>query len=131
MIFEKDIFYIRVYKDRMEMKDVRRGAEITKNAVQPFSNNRMLIAEFDEAEKLLISMLAELRSNNVYTPRMVMVFQPVQEEDIWYSGVEKKSFKDLCEYLGAAETYLCFGKERLSDQIIFNGVNVKFMKETS
>ena len=46
-------YYVKIYKNKFIVKNIIENNEITLTATQPFSTARLLVGEFNEAEKLL------------------------------------------------------------------------------
>lgn len=45
-IFPKEVLYVRLFRKRIDIVNVKTGQEISYNVSQTYSNSRMLIADF-------------------------------------------------------------------------------------
>lgn len=52
--------YILFYKNRIKVYRLDNGLSIERNAVIPFSNSKILFANFTEGERFLSSLISEL-----------------------------------------------------------------------
>ena len=125
MIFEKDLLYLRLFEDKIELKNLRTGNYISRIIQVTYSNERLLIADFKSLEKEVRIAIAELNGNKLLQRSSIIVFQPLHTRINNYSQVEKRSFRDFCCHVGAKVLYLYFGSELLSDQTIKNNISKK------
>lgn len=126
MIFSSDIFYLRVFRDKIEVRNVKAGKEELHTVTNNFSNDRMLVADFETFESEIRNALKKFQKGRFLTPSMKLIFQPMEENVSNYSQVEIRSFRDSCEHTGAKEVFLYFGKDKLTDEKIINGMNSEF-----
>jgi hypothetical protein len=126
MIFSKDILYIRVFRKKIEVRNLRTQQEVSYNVTKTFSNTRMLVADFETFEQQLRSAAKGVQKQGFITRSSKMILQPLEDSVVDYSPVEKRAFLDSCEHAGAAEIYLYFGRDRLSDQAITDGMEGQF-----
>jgi hypothetical protein len=126
MIFSKDILYIRVFRNKIEVRNVRTSQEVSYNVTTTFSNSRMLVADFETFEQQMRSAIKGVQKQGFLTRSSKMIFQPLDESVFEYSQVEKRAFRDSCEHAGAAELYMYFGRDKLSDQAITDGMASQF-----
>lgn len=127
-LFPKDVLYIRAFRSKIEVRNVRTKKEVSYNVTTTFSNNRMLVADFETFEQQMRSACKSVQKQGFITPSSKMIFQPLEESVFEYSQVEKRAFRDSCEHAGAAELYLYFGRDKLSDETIMDGINSTFEK---
>lgn len=125
-LFPKIILYIRVHRNKIEIRNVKTGQEITYKISQTYSNERMLIADFLIFEQELISAINKIKKRKLINRSACFVFQPIDEAVNEFSPVEKRVFRDSCEYAGAKEVFICAGKDNLSNQSIIDGINSTF-----
>jgi len=100
---------------------VKTNEEVSFKVTKPFSNKRMLVADFEVFESQLRDAIDEIQKQGFIKRSSQMIFQPLEESLIEYSPVEKRAFRDCCEHAGAVEVYLYFGRDKLSNQIITGG----------
>ncbi|WP_054721805.1 rod shape-determining protein [Marinifilum fragile] len=69
-----------------------------------FSTERLIIADFNNAEKLLSSMVKEILGNKrLFSPTLIMIIQQMVEFPDGISEIEKRAYRDLAEHAGAIE----------------------------
>ena len=127
-IFSKDIFYVRIFRKKIEIRNVKTDQEISYKIAQNYSNSRMLIADFEVFEQELRNAIKQIKEPKIFSQSIQIVFQPVDETVTEYSTVEKRVFRDSCEYAGASDIYIYLEKNKLTNQVIIEGINSKFKK---
>lgn len=83
---------------------------------------------FEEQFRNAIKLIVEER---IIKPRLIIAFQPIDEnitDFSHFSPVEKRVFRDSCEYAGAAEIYFFNTKDKLTNKVIMDGINSRFEK---
>lgn len=74
---------------------------ITRTATNEFSNPRLVLAHFSEAESLLRSILRDLvESKFGISKRLVFAIQQMERTEGGLSSVEKRALVDMCEHSG-------------------------------
>jgi hypothetical protein len=126
MIFPKDILYIRVFRDKIEVRNIKTNQEVSHKVTTTFSNSRMLVADFETFERQMRSAAKSVQKQGVITRSSKMIFQPLEESVFEYSQVEKRAFRDSCEHAEAAEAYMYFGRDKLSNEAIIDGMKSLF-----
>jgi hypothetical protein len=124
-IFERRILYVRLFEDRIEIRDIITGKTVNRYAQKTYSNKRLLIANFQNAEAELRLAIASLNIKHQRFQRLVFVFQPFHSNIREYSEVEMRSFVDSAEHAGATEVYLYTKSNDLSDNMIMTEANHK------
>ncbi len=127
-LFPKDILYVRAHRTKIEIRNVKTGQEISYAVSQTYSNSRMLIADFFVFEEQLRNAINEIKEQKLINRSLRIVFQPIDEAVTEFSPVEKRVFRDSCEYAGAAELFICRGQDKLTNQDIMDGINGEFVK---
>lgn len=127
-LFPKDILYVRAYRDKIEIRNVKTDQEISYTVSQTYSNSRMLIADFIVFEQQLRNAINKIREQKLINRSLRLVFQPIDEGISEFSQVEERVFRDSCEYAGASEVFICQGKNKLTSQAILEGINTTFEK---
>ncbi len=75
----------------------------------PFSHPRQLLANFQNAEKVLKHMVNNAAGKRVFTPSPRIVFQPMEKIEGGLTEVEIRAFKELCLGTGAREVIIYLG----------------------
>ena len=120
-IFKYHTLYLRVYKTKIEIRNITNGKESIVKPVKTYSNSRLIIADFILAEEYLRQAINEVYPNN----NIKILFQPVDENIKNYSPVETRSFIDSSEHAGAKLVAIDLTQKKLSDQEIINFFNRK------
>lgn len=112
--------YVRVLNNELECKIAGSGQILRRKAEIPFSNNRLLIAEFSSAEQLLRDMIDDLlnQKGKIFKKSLNVVIQPVFPQETALSSVEKRIFADLAEVVGGKQVWVTNHAKELSDQEI-------------
>ena len=66
--FKKKTVYIRLFENKVELRYLDKDQTITRIADKKFSNERLLIASFNNAEALIREILTEIQGNKLFTP---------------------------------------------------------------
>ena len=115
--FKSKILYVKVEENTFIIKSIHNGKTVTVKADTPFSNKRLLIAEFTVALKVLTSGIKQLTNTQLFAPTIIM--HPLENIDETLSEVEEKVLKEIALNAGAREVKLWLGKE-LSDKELLN-----------
>ena len=120
-IFKYHTLYLRVHKNKIEIRNINNGKESVVTPIKKYSNSRLIIADFLVAEEYLRQAIKEVCPNN----NIKILFQPVDENIKNYSPVETRSFKDSSEHAGAKLVAIDLTQKKLSDQEIIHLFNRK------
>lgn len=119
-ILPPEILCLRILKNKLEVKHIQSGREIKKSAVIPFSNDRLLIADFNNAEALFREVNNEMFSSKSFRKSLHVVVQPVDEMIKNISSVENRAYIDFAEFAGASKVRIYPTQEKLSDQEVLD-----------
>lgn len=103
--------YVRVTKDRMQVRHIESGREISLDAAQPFTSSRLLVANFSAAQRLLIRGIGEAAGR--FGLASVIVIHPAEMMDGGLSESDERLFFDLGYGTGAQ--YVAVVTDALSD----------------
>ena len=126
MLFSSRTYYIRITKWLLEIRNVDTDARLSKKVSEDFSNDRMLLADFDSFKNQLRDLVEEFEGKHLFLPQRTIIFHPIEDSISEFSSVEKRSFRDACEYAGAKEIYMVFGEQDLSNSQIRAGIKGVF-----
>ncbi|MCF8277372.1 MAG: rod shape-determining protein [Flavobacteriales bacterium] len=121
-LFKPVVYYIQFRFNEIEIKNLESGRSLKRTASVPFSNQRMILAEFEIARELLNSMIVEVKSHLNPLREVTMVMHVVDEIPDGWADVEKRAYRDLAEQTGARTVLLSEYKGSLSDSIIMEGI---------
>lgn len=100
------------------------GANATKQSPAqvrwPFDHPRIVIADFQLAEKLLQHALRELFEQSFLRPTPVVVVQSLDEWEAGLSQIERRALQECCYGAGAREVFLWQGQVP-SDELLRSG----------
>lgn len=119
-ILPPEILCLRILKNKLEVKHIQSGREIKKSAVIPFSNDRLLIADFNNAEALFREVNNEMFSSKSFRKSLHVVVQPVDEMIKNISSLENRAYIDFAEFAGASKVRIYPTQEKLSDQEVLD-----------
>jgi hypothetical protein len=107
LLFKTLNLYIKVSKNKIEITNLENSETISEIAINKFSNNRIIIADFISAELLLRSMIKRILPNkNSFFIRVKVVVQQIEEFEGGLTDIEKRGYRDLCEQVGCIEVHL-------------------------
>ena len=79
--------------------------------VNPFSHPRLLVNDFQVAEKVLAYGVRQLHKNKWFAPSPRVIFQPMEKLEGGVTTIEERLYRDLCLGAGARDVLLHTGKE--------------------
>ena len=109
------LFYVRIMKNKLEVKDLKSGKTISKTATTPFSNDRLLIAYYEHAETLLREIFNELYAGKIVTFSHHVLLQPVDDVIKEITPVEERIYVDFGAMTGGRVVKVYPTQEVLSD----------------
>ena len=96
--------YIRLFKNRVEITRLDTGRTVSENAVRSFSNDRLVLAHFDNAEQLIRETLDKLLNKKWFLREIFTVaIQQMEQLEGGLSQIEQRALEDLVEHAGAKE----------------------------
>ena len=112
-ILRRTPIYIRIFEDRIIARRLDDGVELERTAELPFSNNRLLLADFDNLYELLNSILIDLDKGLVH--KYKFIFQLVTENLNEVAQTEKMCLNDLGLKCGANWVFIVEHANKLTD----------------
>jgi hypothetical protein len=93
--------YIKLYTDKVEITGLDTGTSISRVASDKFSNPRLVVASFYNAEQLIRSVLRELlETKSFLQPSLSIVMQQMEKLEGGLSDIERRALLDLGEQIG-------------------------------
>ncbi|MBR9861463.1 hypothetical protein GYB22_12115 [bacterium] len=107
--------YIQLFENKAVITRLDTREKIYSNSGLKFSNERLIIADFLNAEKTLKETLKRLIPNSfAIFPHLKVVIQQMEKTEGGLSSVEKRVLKEVCERNGAKYAITVEGNEALS-----------------
>ena len=99
--------HILLEPHQIAVKDLKSGAEITRQPFEPYSCGRLIISHFAVFEDFLKSVLSELYpKTGLLAPSYIMHVDIKHDFTTPITVVESRSVLDACEHAGAKEVHL-------------------------
>lgn len=112
------LLYIRLKKNHLEIKHIKSGKIIEGTSEKPFSNERLLIADYLIAEEHAKQLIAELLNSKrkLLDRALTILLQPADESIADITPSEKRIYVDFASFIGAKYYYLVEHQRRLLDE---------------
>lgn len=115
-LFKPTPYYIRIYKNKIEVKNLKTGQSITRVSAKEFSSNRLLLADFEVAEQFFRTVISEFSGSKLFTRSLKVAMQPMELIEGGLSPTEKRAFRDSAEHIGAIKMIIINHTNYLSDK---------------
>lgn len=79
------------------------------DVTNPFSHPRLLVADFQKAEKILMHAVREVCGKKIFSPSPRVVIQPMEKLEGGLTDIELRVFRELCIGAGAREIVVYIG----------------------
>lgn len=119
------IIYLKLYENRVVLRNVTLNKTIELFAIDKFSNARMVVANFYNAEKTVREALSQIQARKLISPLLQFVIQPMEKVEDGICEVERRAFYDLAVDSGAKYVYLVDHQNHLTDEQIKNIIEQK------
>lgn len=116
--------YVRIAKNRFHLRHIQQGKEVTVEAAEPFTSQRLLVGNFTKAEKCLRQGMAQLDAVPWWAPMPAMVVHPMEMLEGGLSEIEDRALFELAMSVGAKKVRLWVGDE-LSDREVLDKIKGK------
>ena len=97
-------------------------AQPNMTIIRPFSHPRLLVSDFQVAEKLMQHMVRIIHSGKFFAPSPRIIFQPMEKIEGGVTDVERRVYRELCMSAGARETIVYLGTELSAENTSFDEV---------
>jgi len=111
----KNTVYVQVFPNRFELRHIESGSRASALSAQAFSTVRLLIGDFLPAEDALKNGMKELHRGRWFSPKPMVVIQPMEKTENGLSPVEQRVLKEVAAGAGARDSVIWVGHQ-LSDQ---------------
>ncbi len=121
-IFPLKTIYIRLSKNQIELKHIESGNSLVRKSDLIFSNDRLLIADFDAFEFVLRGLIKELsdKKGSSFLRSFKVVFQTTDTRTNYMTPTELRIYQDSLFFSGAKEIFISKENRRLSDDEVIN-----------
>lgn len=111
--------YVKVFINRYELRHIESGKAIDIPSEPPFTTDRLLVGEFDQASAVLKKGMVQVYSgvNKLFLPSPAVIIQPMAMAEGGLSQVEERCLQELAMVSGARKAIVYVG-EPLRDQEI-------------
>ncbi len=115
MLYSNTI-YIKIYENRIYIRNIDDRQEIELSASLPFSTERLLIGNFTRAKALLIKGIKIVMGKKFHPPAIVM--HPIEKIDGGLSQVEERVLEDLAVVAGGQKVCVWVGHELTDNEVL-------------
>lgn len=123
-LFKPIPVYIKLFTNRIEITRLDNGETISKKASNEFSNSRLVLAHFENAQILLRSLLNRWTTKKlIFQKGFNTVIQQMDKMEDGISQVEKQAMIELAELSGAKEVLVIEHNRKLSSQKALSALN--------
>lgn len=110
--------YVKVYKNKLVVKNLDEGNEVILTAVKPFTTERLLIGDFSNAEKLLKEALKNVTKERLLAPSPIILIQPMVMFEGGLAPVEERVLNEVAFGAGGRKVIAWVGKELSNEEAI-------------
>jgi hypothetical protein len=95
-LFQNTILYVRIRKDQFDIRNLSTDQRTIARSLNGFSSERLLIANFNEAEATLMKAVKELPKPGLFpSPPAFILMHPLEIISGGISQVEDRVLRDL------------------------------------
>jgi len=116
--FKDNLLYVKLWKNRIEVIDVVKNRRVKEESNVPFSNSRLIIAEFLTAENFLKKVFSKLKNDYKIKRYDTILVHPMELNEGGISEVEKRVLMESFERVGARRILFWEGKELSNRQVL-------------
>jgi len=116
-----NLIYVKVYSDSIWCRNIKDDKEVSVSASKPFTTDRLLIGNFDSAEKTLKSGIKKVYKRSFLLVSPFVVIQPLDKIDGGLSQVEERLLTELSMAAGAQNVVVWVGSELTDQEVIEKG----------
>ncbi|MFT6982866.1 MAG: hypothetical protein ACJAUD_001636 [Crocinitomicaceae bacterium] len=116
-IFPRITLYVKLSKNKVEIKHIESGQSIVRISSNPFSSDRLILSNYELAEKFLRIVIGELLTGEKKFMRPIEVVLQIIDKDISIiEPIERRAYQDSMEHAGAKSVWICEYQNTLSDE---------------
>ncbi|WP_165749741.1 hypothetical protein [Cellulophaga sp. Z1A5H] len=102
-IFKKNRYYIKLFINRIEIRDLTHGRTISEESKTAFNNERILVANFEKAEDFIKYVF---KNYDLSLKNSIGIIQQMQMSENGLSEVEKRVLLELFSTIGINEIHI-------------------------
>src|SRR6266581_820597 len=102
---------VYVKKNQFRVRSLESAAEATFDAQPPFTTARLLIGQFQAAEKVLKRAVTEMSKSKIFAVSPQVLIQPLERFEGGLSEVEERVLKEVAIGAGASKVVVWVGHE--------------------
>lgn len=106
--------YVRIYRNRLSIRDVDQGREVVVEAGQSFSHPRMLIGDTEPLSAVLEEGIKKLFPSTFFKTFEILI-HPREMLEGGFSKVETKALQLACYHASTVRAVYIWFKEELDD----------------
>jgi len=108
--------YVRMSRDKIKMRNLNHGISAERVAINKFSNERLIIADYENAEYEMRELIKQVVKPSLIAPMIEIVFQIDDDSISEITPVERRCYLDSCAHAGARFVVVCEHQNILSDR---------------
>ena len=112
--FMSSTIYVRVTRDKFNVRSIDSGTEVEVSPESPFSSTRLLVGSFTVAEAALKEGLKKASGGKWFKPSPCVVMHPLEMTEGGLSEIEERVLHELAVGAGAMKVVVWVGPQ-LSD----------------
>jgi hypothetical protein len=106
-IFKRTPVYIKLFRNKVEIVNLKTGETISRESTEPFSTQRSITADVNKADALIRNVLKDLLpKKNIFPRQTKILIQQVENVEGGLSEIEKRALRDLGEMAGGTPVIL-------------------------
>lgn len=113
-MFKSKLFYVKIYKNRIDLIDLNTELTISRQSNRLFSNDQLVLADFSIAAIFLDTLLNEIDSKLSFFSRRKFVIQQFSDTNEQLTEIEKRALIDLAEHSRAITVKVIGQKQELT-----------------
>jgi rod shape-determining protein MreB len=124
---------LAIAKDEINLKKIQAFGHPAKTFMyksdmqvnNPFSHPRLLIANFQQAEKVINHLICQLSRKRTFATSPRVIFQPMEKLEGGVTDIELRVYRELCLGAGAREVAIYLGPPSLVTSMTFEEIKQK------
>ena len=109
--------YVRVRRNRFDVRHLESGTESSALAETPFTTTRLLVGRFGAAELALKKAFKQVFAGRLFAVSPQVVIQPMEMAEGGLSEIEDRVLRELAIAAGARKVTVWVGHELSDDEV--------------
>ena len=115
--------YVKIYKNKMTVRHINSGNEVTEISNPAFTSQRLLVGDFAVAEHFLKRLVKKAAPTGWFTPSPKILIHPIEMIEGGLSQVEERALLELAAQVGARKAEIYLGCS-ISDELVIEKLNM-------